>query len=528
MSSSTASQPWPANSNAWAARLIPGAGVARGVRKPPRSVGVSPRDFGSDPNRRLHNPWVTSLRDAFLSAPVSIDGGGKLGCAVAADLARILVGWLVLGASAHALATCVEAGPSTSYPEWLALWLIYGALVTLHGHSEGLYADATAGMRRSQTWVLTKSIVVATAITAVASCLTGKALPRPAWILAGGTLNFFLLALLRRWQRRKGNRQPLLNVLIVGAGPTGRAIARYLRQNPELGRIVRGFVDDVTTPAFGVLGSTSVLTHIARAEFVDEVIIATATDAPGIQRIAQEARAHHLDVRIVSNLAIQSSEQPWIENWGGFPVITLHRENVPSVSLSVKRGIDLLFASGLLILLSPLLLTLALLIRLDSKGPALYAAERVGRKGRRFRCYKFRTMVRNADGARENLRAQNEREGPCFKLCNDPRITAIGRFLRRYSLDELPQLWNVVRGEMSLVGPRPHPVDDCARYNLTHLRRLDATPGMTGLWQVSARQAASFETNLQLDLEYIEHWNLRLDFKILLKTLAVVVRGTGT
>ena len=168
------------------------------------------------------------------------------------------------------------------------------------------------------------------------------------------------------------------------------------------------------------------------------------------------------------------------------------------------------------------------LIRLDSEGPCVYTAERVGRKGQRFRCYKFRTMIRNADRTREELRRQNQRQGPCFKLCNDPRVTRVGRFLRRYSLDELPQLWNVIRGDMSLVGPRPHPLDDCARYDLGHLRRLDATPGMTGLWQITARQAASFETNLQLDLQYIEHWSLGLDLKILAKTLFVVLRGTGT
>jgi len=136
-------------------------------------------------------------------------------------------------------------------------------------------------------------------------------------------------------------------------------------------------------------------------------------------------------------------------------------------------------------------------------------------------------MTRHANHFREELRARNQRQGPCFKLENDPRITRMGRWLRRYSLDELPQLWNVVRGEMSLVGPRPHPLDDCARYDLEHLRRLDVTPGMTGLWQVSARQAASFQANMRLDLEYIEQWSLGLDLRILWATLAVVVKGTG-
>jgi len=151
----------------------------------------------------------------------------------------------------------------------------------------------------------------------------------------------------------------------------------------------------------------------------------------------------------------------------------------------------------------------------------------VGKKGRRFRCYKFRTMVTNADQIKDSLRALNQRQGPCFKILEDPRITRVGRFLRHYSLDELPQLWNVLKGDMSLVGPRPHPVDDYARYELEHLRRLDMTPGITGLWQVTARGDPSFRANMALDVEYIERWSLWLDLKILIKTLSVVMEGNG-
>jgi len=137
-------------------------------------------------------------------------------------------------------------------------------------------------------------------------------------------------------------------------------------------------------------------------------------------------------------------------------------------------------------------------------------------------------MVANAEETKEKLRARNLREGPTFKVAEDPRITKLGRGLRRYSLDELPQLWNVFKGEMSLVGPRPHPLDDCARYELEHLRRLDVTPGISGLWQVTARRSASFHTNMSLDLEYIEGWSLWLDLRILLRTVVVVFRGTGS
>ena len=136
-------------------------------------------------------------------------------------------------------------------------------------------------------------------------------------------------------------------------------------------------------------------------------------------------------------------------------------------------------------------------------------------------------MVADADGMKDSLRIRNEREGPCFKIADDPRITSVGRILRRYSLDELPQLWNVLRGEMSLVGPRPHPLDDIERYRLEHFRRLDVTPGITGLWQVTARHDPSFETNMALDVEYIEQCNLWMDLQILWKTVFVVLHGSG-
>jgi lipopolysaccharide/colanic/teichoic acid biosynthesis glycosyltransferase len=165
---------------------------------------------------------------------------------------------------------------------------------------------------------------------------------------------------------------------------------------------------------------------------------------------------------------------------------------------------------------------------LDSPGPVLYSALRVGKKGRKFQCYKMRTMVEAADAQKERLRAKNERNGPFFKMENDPRVTRCGRWMRKYSIDELPQLVNVLRGEMSLVGPRPHPVDDYERYTLEHLRRLDVKPGVTGQWQVQARRDPSFDTTMTLDLDYIENWSLRKDLGILLKTIPAVMRADGS
>jgi len=193
----------------------------------------------------------------------------------------------------------------------------------------------------------------------------------------------------------------------------------------------------------------------------------------------------------------------------------------------LKRSIDVVFAGIALIAGAPFLVAIALAVRLDSPGPVLYRSRRVGKSSRVFVCLKFRTMRPDADQLKEQLRIRNERKGPFFKMAADPRITRVGRFLRRYSLDELPQLWNVMRGEMSLVGPRPHPVDDCQRYHPEDFRRFEATPGLTGLWQVTARSDPSFQRCLALDLDYIEHWSLSLDIRILCRTIPEILQGGG-
>ncbi len=199
----------------------------------------------------------------------------------------------------------------------------------------------------------------------------------------------------------------------------------------------------------------------------------------------------------------------------------------PSVFLA-KRFLDILVSAVGLVLTSPLFLFIAALVKLDSRGPALYRAPRLGKNGKSFICLKFRTMVNNAEASKAVLRARNERDRAFFKIARDPRITRLGTFLRRYSLDELPQLWNVLRGEMSMVGPRPHPVDDSQFYAKQDFRRLAITPGITGLWQVTARRDPSFERNVALDVEYIKSWTLTMDLRILLKTIFVVLQGTGS
>jgi len=316
------------------------------------------------------------------------------------------------------------------------------------------------------------------------------------------------------------------NVLIVGASGLGHRLATYLEKHPELGRSVCGFLDDRKLPGKGVTGRTSDLAELARAGFVDEVILAGPHDREKTLRVVRAAQQLRLDVKIAPDLF--GCEATWkTERIGDIPLISLHEEQLPVIGLLLKRALDVAGAAAALFLMAPVLSLLAILIKLDSPGPVLYAAFRAGRKGRPFRCYKFRTMVRNADALKEGLRQQNQRQGPCFKITDDPRITRVGRFLRRYSMDELPQLLNVLKGEMSLVGPRPHPLDDFSAYAIEHLPRLDVVPGMTGLWQITARRDPSFQAGMSLDIEYIHRWSLGMDLMILLKTAAVVLRGSG-
>ena len=317
------------------------------------------------------------------------------------------------------------------------------------------------------------------------------------------------------------------NVLIVGAGRQGRELANSLSRNPKCGLTVRGFVDERAPISGDVHGRICDLARVIRSEFVDEVILVPPHDFDTVRRVAREARRNRTSVVVMPEIFGFAPQSVSFARLGDVPVMRLHHDGPPRFSLLLKRAFDGVSSALGLAAILPLLLLLACLVKLSSPGPVFYRSLRVGKRGRSFACYKFRTMFTGADGLREQLRSRNEREGPIFKIANDPRVTRVGRFLRHYSLDELPQLWNVLKGDMSLVGPRPHPLDDFERYEVEHLRRLDVTPGLTGLWQITARQDPSFERNMELDLEYIERWSFWLDLRILFATLPVVLQGNG-
>jgi len=414
----------------------------------------------------------------------------------------------------------------------LGLLLLYGALFTLLGYSERLYHPDIIRLPRRERLVLAKAMFWSTALMAAAIDWSGLLVISIGTLAASAPLNFLAMAGWRNQWRRLAARhahsgRDARHVLIVGAGKLGRRLAAYLGEDPFGKRVVRGFLDDYEPLGGDICGRVEDLERIARTEFVDEIILTIPQQREVAQRVIREARRNRIDVKVVPDFFGFEPGPGVFERFGNIPVLTLRQEETPAFGLFLKRTMDLGSSAAGLLLAAPLLAAIALAIRLDSPGPALYQAPRVGLKGRRFDCYKFRTMIADADKLKQQLRTRNERQGPTFKIAGDPRITRVGRLLRRYSLDELPQLWNVFKGEMSLVGPRPHPLDDFEQYQLEDLQRLEVTPGLTGLWQVTARGDPSFERNMALDLEYIERWTLWTDLWILYKTTSVVLQGTG-
>jgi exopolysaccharide biosynthesis polyprenyl glycosylphosphotransferase len=319
-------------------------------------------------------------------------------------------------------------------------------------------------------------------------------------------------------------------VLIVGTSAAAVAFRRALRDHPQLGLHVMGHLGRppvrrrLDRP---VLGDIQDIERVLHEHVVDEVAICLPlAEWPRVEAIARICADEGKVVRIPS-----ASENPpriagaSVETFDGLTIQSIVYGPDRILSLLGKRLIDLVAAAVALVLLSPLLLGVAAAIRLLDGPPVLFRQRRVGLHGREFSIVKFRTMVPDAEERLEELLEHNEIAGPAFKLSADPRISKIGRWLRRTSLDELPQLWNVLRGDMSLVGPRPPLPGEVTRYDVWHRRRLAMKPGITGLWQVSARRAEQFDRWVSLDLDYIDRWSLWLDFKILARTIPAMLQG---
>jgi exopolysaccharide biosynthesis polyprenyl glycosylphosphotransferase len=411
--------------------------------------------------------------------------------------------------------------------------LLYSGLVVLFCNTQRLYSNDNFHSAQQETAALLKAVSMASMLLTGSIYISGvKIISR---LVIALTMLSALLAMVswrylrRRWMRKAtANGLHCRNVLIIGTDITAHALRDYLIRNPERGLAVQGLLSFDTHKASGVnaIGSMDELAAICRAKFIDEIIVCSP-DRDLVKRIVSHARSCRIGIRVVPDLYDGIAWGAPIDYIGQIPSIALHYKPIPAIALVLKRGLDLAFASLGLLLLLPVLMAIAMLIKWNSRGPVFYSSQRVGRKGRIFACYKFRTMVEDAEQLRTQLQHLNERDSILFKIAKDPRITSLGRFLRKYSLDELPQLWNVIKGDMSIVGPRPPLHKEVERYELEYLRRLEVAPGITGLWQVEARTSPSFDRYIELDLKYVEQWSLMMDVHILLRTFKVVFAGTG-
>jgi exopolysaccharide biosynthesis polyprenyl glycosylphosphotransferase len=323
-------------------------------------------------------------------------------------------------------------------------------------------------------------------------------------------------------------------VMVVGTGERAVRLARALEQSFEYGVRLRGFLSN-TVPApneivlrvpYKVLPVED-LPAILSEHVVDEVIFAVESEnLAGLEEAFLLCDEEGVRTRVVVDFFPHVNSTVTLERFGPTPLLTFSAAPYDEIKLLVKRTIDILIAAAGLIVLTPLMALIWLAVRLSSPGPAIFKQVRCGLNGRLFLFYKFRSMVQNAEEMKKDLEHLNVRQ-TAFKIPDDPRLTPIGRYLRKFSIDEWPQLWNVLRGDMSLVGPRPAVPSEVERYQRWQRRRLRMRPGLTCLWAISGRDRVDFETWMKMDMQYIDNWSLSLDWKILLQTIPRVLTGRG-
>lgn len=426
--------------------------------------------------------------------------------------------------------------PYSAYlPFAVALTLLVIGVLRL----EGLYFAARGRTFIDEFYTLVNGTTTATLlIMAITFFVRPLVYSRAVYVYAA-LLIVLLLASARALERlvRPRLRQRGIGVdrvLIVGAGEVGRALMRTIVAQPDLAYQIVGFIDDdkekgcTDIGRFKALGGTDQLPLLLREMQVDEVIITLPwTAREKIIRIMELCQRTDIAAKVVPDLFQLSLSRVAIDDIGGVPLLRVREATIGTWNAILKRAIDIAGSLLLLVLAAPIMAVLAILIRVDSEGPVIFSQRRIGRCGRLFTAFKFRSMYAGAEDDQTKLDRLNEARGPIFKIRKDPRRTRVGAWMRRMSFDELPQLLNVLRGEMSLVGPRPPLVSEVEHYQEWQKRRMEVSPGMTGLWQVSGRSELTFDEMCMLDIYYIENWSPWLDFWILLKTLPTVLLARG-
>lgn len=408
---------------------------------------------------------------------------------------------------------------------WFYVLLIPAAPLVLE--SQRFYDHSFLGPRRTKLWPLFRACALLT-LGLVFVLFFVKFNAARAVMIMFGLISFGLVAFKEEvfrfiYRRNLSQKQYRRRILVVGAETETARLAEDFRRLEEYNTDVVGRLElsEISLPQ---------LIHALHEHSVNTVVVsARHTYFEQVEGVIKACELEGVEAWLVADFFRTQLSRTSFDDFYGQPVMVFRTAPETSWQSILKQAVDYLGAMFLLVLLSPVFLVTALLVKLTSPGPVLFRQMRSGLNGSPFTIYKFRTMVTNAEQLKHELAAMNEMSGPVFKVTGDPRITPIGKWLRRFSVDELPQLVNVLRGEMSLVGPRPLPVDEVKRFNdLAHRRRLSVKPGLTCLWQVSGRNEINdFRDWVRLDLEYIDNWSLWLDFKILLRTLPAVFRATG-
>jgi exopolysaccharide biosynthesis polyprenyl glycosylphosphotransferase len=426
---------------------------------------------------------------------------------------------------------------------------ILGGLLLVVWHvtlsSTGLYRLTRLRPRREELREIAQAVVIASLALLAAAQLGAWQTINLRAVICFGVVSLMLVSgsrlgqqkVLRSIRRRGHNARTLL---LVGGGPRGRRFVARLHERPDLGYRLIGYVDDAVAPGREQLheqlggapwlGTIDDLARVVAEEVVDEVVIALPVKShyERMEAIIALLEEQGITIHVVSDFFRRRLARCQPAELEDLPLVSLQSAPPLGWHMEVKRAFDFVVAAALLVLLLPLFALVALVIKLDSRGPVFFVQERMGYNKRRFRLFKFRTMVVDAEARMKEIEHLNEKEGPIFKIKNDPRITRVGRWLRRTSIDELPQFINVILGDISLVGPRPLSIRDALGLSEDwQKRRFSVKPGITGLWQVSGRSNLSFKQWMLLDLEYIDRWSLALDFKILLRTIPVVISGEG-
>jgi exopolysaccharide biosynthesis polyprenyl glycosylphosphotransferase len=408
--------------------------------------------------------------------------------------------------------------------------------------SFGLYSTKRLSSRWAEVLDVAKATTLACAIVFAVAMLRRIQMVTPLFILTfwaastiAGAASRLLLRSLLRGIRRRG--RDLRQMVVVGTNARAICFARNVELQPELGYRLVGFVDndwsgldEFRKSGYQRVADLNQFLPLLRNQVVDEVVIALPMESAYGQaaRIAALCEEQGVIVRLLSDIFNLRLARSRAEEFEGAPVITLYTGSPDGWQHLLKRTLDVVLSLLGLLLLAPLFLLATLIVKLTSRGPALFVQERVGLNKRRFRLYKFRTMVADAEQRQREVERLNEVPGPVFKIRNDPRLTPVGKFLRKTSIDELPQLLNVLKGDMSLVGPRPMAVRDYQGFDQDwQRRRFSVRPGITCLWQINGRSSVPFERWMELDMQYIDKWSLGLDLKILAKTIPAVIKGAG-